>query len=164
MTTMKRIAFLFAGLLLMAGQTIAQTAKNPRLADEQAVEKVILQLFEGMKSGDSAIVHRACLENVRLATSFTDREGNPGMEEITLMDFLTAVGHPHTETWNEIPQSIQVRIDDNMAVAWVPYTFYVDEQLSHCGVNAFQLVKVASGWKILNITDTRRISGCAPKQ
>jgi hypothetical protein len=161
---MKWIIPLFSVLFFVNSQAMAQPSKNPRLADEQAVEKVILQLFAGMKAGDSAMVHTVCSDHTRLATSYVDRAGNPGMEEITLEEFLLAIGNPHTEVWNEVPKSIEVRIDDNMATAWVPYSFYVDDRFSHCGVNAFQLVKDSSGWKILNITDTRRVSGCEPKQ
>jgi len=28
-----------------------------------------------------------------------------------------------------------------MAIAWTPYTFYFNDQLSHCGVNVFSLIK-----------------------
>jgi hypothetical protein len=86
------------------------------------------------------------------------------MEEITLFDFLQAIGQPHTEAWNEVPEFIRVTIDDNMAVAWVPYAFYVDTTFSHCGVDAVQLVKDASGWKIVSLTDTRRRTGCGEKK
>jgi hypothetical protein len=40
------------------------------------------------------------------------------------------------------------------------YTFYVGDQMSHCGVNAFQLMKTTEGWKIIGITDTRRKDNC----
>jgi hypothetical protein len=36
------------------------------------------------------------------------------------------------------------------------YAFYLDDQFSHCGVNAFQLVRMEAGWQIIQITDTRR--------
>jgi hypothetical protein len=160
---MKSIILLIA-LFFVAGPLMAQSSKNPDQAAEQAVEDAILQLFAGMKAGDSAMVHNVCHGHTRLATSYVDREGKPGTEEITLEEFLLAVGNPHTEVWNEVPKSIEVRVDDNMATAWVPYSFYVDDRFSHCGVNAFQLVKDSSGWKILNITDTRRVSGCKEKQ
>ena len=43
---------------------------------------------------------------------------------------------------------------------WAKYAFYAGEQLSHCGVDAFQLVKGAEGGKIFHIADTRRREGC----
>jgi hypothetical protein len=37
----------------------------------------------------------------------------------------------------------EVQIDDNLAAVWTEYEFYVGKNFSHCGVNAFQLVKNA---------------------
>jgi hypothetical protein len=137
-----------------------QAPKNPDRKDEQAVENVVLELFTAMRNGDSSALHKTFLDNARLVTSYEDREGIPGTEEIALKDFLIAVGTPHAEEWREIPETVTVRIDDHMAVAWVPYSFYVNDRFSHCGVDAFQLVRTADGWKILNLTDTRRVKGC----
>ena len=47
-----------------------------------------------------------------------------------------------------------------MAIAWTPYTFYFNDQLSHCGVNVFSLIKRGDAWKIMGVTDTRRKEGC----
>jgi hypothetical protein len=47
-----------------------------------------------------------------------------------------------------------------MAAAWTPYRFYRNGEFSHCGVNSFQLVKMAEGWKIVYIIDTRRKEPC----
>ena len=40
------------------------------------------------------------------------------------------------------------------------YAFQVEGVPSHCGVNAFQLVKGSEGWQIPQVTDTRRREGC----
>ncbi|HOD10564.1 MAG TPA: nuclear transport factor 2 family protein, partial [Flavobacterium sp.] len=39
---------------------------------------------------------------------------------------------------------------------WTPYEFYVNEKLSHSGVNAFTLFKENEKWKIIHLIDTRR--------
>lgn len=131
-----------------------------RISPEDEVRQVVNQLFNGMRLGDSSIVHAVFTEKARLVTSYVTREGDPATEEMTLEDFLLAVGNPHTEVWNEVPEEIRVQIDDNLATAWVPYAFYVDERFSHCGVDAFQLVNTGKEWKILNLTDTRRMTNC----
>jgi len=43
---------------------------------------------------------------------------------------------------------------------WAPYTFYLNERISHCGVNSIELLQDASGWKITQISDTRRTVEC----
>ena len=38
------------------------------------------------------------------------------------------------------------------------FEFWIDDKLSHCGANSIHLLKKKSGWKIFNITDSRRIN------
>jgi len=41
-----------------------------------------------------------------------------------------------------------------------PRAFYPGPKFSHCGYDSFQLVKLAGGWKIAHIIDTRRKEKC----
>jgi hypothetical protein len=43
-----------------------------------------------------------------------------------------------------------------MANVWTPYEFYINEKLSHIGVNSFTLLLENNIWKIVHIIDTRR--------
>src|SRR5436309_1278445 len=54
----------------------------------------------------------------------------------------------------------EVRIDDNLATVWVKYEFVAGGQFSHCGVDAFQLFKGPTGWKIFQVADTHRRENC----
>ena len=47
----------------------------------------------------------------------------------------------------------EVHESGNLASVWTPYVFYRDKQISHCGVNSFQLVKSNDGWKIHYLID-----------
>ena len=63
---------------------------------------------------------------------------------------------------NEQIGRMDVRIDDNLAQAWVPYTFFLGDMFAHCGTNAFTLVKNQyDKWQILSVIDTRRKEACA---
>lgn len=59
---------------------------------------------------------------------------------------------------------VEIQVDGPLATAWVPYVFYVGDQLSHCGVNAFQFAELESGWKIIQVTDTRRRACDVPEE
>lgn len=54
----------------------------------------------------------------------------------------------------------EVRIYGDAAVVTGRYTFYVGEKFSHCGANAFHLVKSEGGWKIANATSTLETANC----
>ena len=48
--------------------------------------------------------------------------------------------------------------------AWTPYSFFLNDTFSHCGVNNFQLLKKEGEWKIIYLIDTRRKEGCEMKK
>ncbi|MCB0586223.1 MAG: nuclear transport factor 2 family protein, partial [Phaeodactylibacter sp.] len=111
-------------------------------------------------AGDSSMVRRAFLPGARLQTAYTGKDGQPHLGDEAVDDFIKAIGAPHEQTYNEQIWSYDIRIDGLLATAWTEYTFFLGDQLSHCGVNAFQLFKSSEGWKISHITDTRRREGC----
>jgi hypothetical protein len=49
-----------------------------------------------------------------------------------------------------------------MAVVWTPYDFYRDGELSHCGVDVFNLVRTDAGWRIAGIMYSVEPTGCEP--
>jgi hypothetical protein len=79
----------------------------------------------------------------------------------SVADFVKRIANtPAGTVLDERILSYQIKVDGSMASAWTPYQFYVNDTFSHCGVNSFQLVKLAEGWKIVYIIDTRRKEPC----
>lgn len=148
--------FLLLALLLLAGLgTWPAAAQSP----DAAVRAVIDQLFDGMRAGDSTMVRAVFHTEARMWT-IGERDGTPVLREGSVDRFVTAVGTPHDQVWDERIWDVEIRIDGRMATAWVPYAFFLGNTFSHCGVNAFQLVDEGPGWHILALTDTRRQDGC----
>ena len=141
--------------LLLPTFAMAQTA-----VEMEAAYAPIQQLFDGMRAGDSSMVRQAFFPGARLQSAFISREGEPQLSEGSIEAFITAVGTPHDEQWDERIWSSDIRIDGRLATAWTEYTFFRGDKLSHCGVNAFHLFNSEEGWKITQITDTRRREGC----
>ena len=118
-----------------------------------------MQLFEGMRSADSTTVKATMAPEARLLTVVT-RDSQTQVKETPISEFIRAVGSPRTEVWDEQVQSYDILVDQDLATAWTPYKFYRGNTFSHCGVNAFQLYRTDHGWKIIQITDTRRKENC----
>jgi GT2 family glycosyltransferase len=134
--------------------------------DIAAVKAVITKLFKAMESSDSAMLRSAFHSHVTLGTVFTDKNGNTVMRpESSIAEFVKAVGTPHKEIWHEEIWDVKVQLDGNFAQVWCDYAFYIDKNFSHCGVDAFHLLKAKDGWKIFHLADTRRKAGCnVPKE
>jgi hypothetical protein len=120
---------------------------------------VVRRLFDGMRAGDSAMVRSVFDVHARLVSAGI-RDGQPYARVTTAEEFIAAVGRPHDAVWDERIWDTEVRVDGNLASVWTKYAFYLGERFSHCGVDAFHLVRGAEGWKIVDLADTRRQEGC----
>lgn len=128
--------------------------------DEDSLIQIIQTMFDGMRAGDSAMVSSTFGEEMQMFTIFKTKKGEHKMVKDDAQKFLNAVGTPHKEVWDERVASYDVKIDGLLASVWTEYSFYLDNKFLHCGVNVFQFFKNENGWKITNITDTRRHSDC----
>ena len=54
---------------------------------------------------------------------------------------------PIERMWNP-----EVRIDGDVAQLWARYDVYVDGEFSHCGYDAFHMVRLEGVWKIAGVT------------
>lgn len=127
---------------------------------EKEVEAVIRSLFDGMKNKNANQVAAAFSETALMQTVKAKPEGST-VGSNAVADFVNRIATTPAETvLDEQILDYQIKIDGTMASAWTPYKFYVNGNFSHCGVNSFQLVKMAEGWKIVYIIDTRRKENC----
>ena len=129
-------------------------------AQKSDIEQCIHNLFDGMRAGDSAQVAQTFAPELVLQTTYTDKDGNARLHSEKPIDFLTAVGTPHKEVWDERISNLSIQIDGNIAHAWMNYSFYVDDVFSHCGVNAMTLFFNGEQWRIIHLIDTRRKTSC----
>lgn len=148
-------------LVLVAPPLVAQTP-----AEQEEVMKPIVQLFDGMRKRDSAMVLAVFAPEARLAAT-EERNGEVTLRYLRPEDFARAVGRQPTPPWDERIYDPEVRIDGRLATVWVKYDFLAGDKWSHCGIDAFQLARLADGWKITQLADTRQTTGCqtpaAPK-
>jgi hypothetical protein len=146
---------LFALLLLSFLSAKAQKSTS----ETAAVQETITAFFDGMRQGDSSAVRRTLAPGAVFHT-IAAKDGPARLRAESPLEFLKAVGTPHPKVWDERITFDKVLIDANLASVWTPYEFYLGGTFSHCGYNSFQLVKLADGWKIAHIIDTRRKEKC----
>lgn len=138
--------------LLIVMPAVAQTP-------EEEVTSVVDALFDAMRAGDSTAVRSVFTPDAQLHSTGV-REGEPYRRTIPADRFVEAVGTPHEETWDEKIWDVEVRVDDPLATVYTRFAFYLGDEFSHCGVNAFHLHRTAEGWKIFHVADTRREDRC----
>lgn len=150
---MKRIAVI---LLLCLSAAIAH-AQN---TEQEAVKKVVNDMFTAMRTGDTVLLKSVFAPDMVLQSIANKKDGTTALVTEKAAGFIKQVGTPHKEVYDERITITDVKIDGSLASVWAPYKFYIGTTFSHCGVDVFQLMKTASGWKIIYIVDTRRKDNC----
>lgn len=122
-------------------------------------EAAVKELFDGMRAADSARVRRLFEPGTALARPAESEDGVT-VERVPIDRFLSAVGGAEPGQLDERIRGLEVRRDGRLATAWMEYAFFLDGELHHCGVDAFQLYRSEQGWKVFGLADTSRTEGC----
>jgi hypothetical protein len=128
--------------------------------DDAAIKQTINTLFDGMRRSDTAMIRSAFAPQGILQTVLKSKDGKVFIQSEPLDSFIAFVGKPHKEVYDERITFDLIKVDGDLAIAWTPYKFYLDEKFSHCGVDSYQLVKLNGEWKIQYLIDTRRKQNC----
>ena len=126
--------------------------------EKEKLKTVVNTFFEGFHSKDSLLIVSVIDKSFDL-NSTSLKEGKGVLTNINGDNFVSAIiSRPDSTVWEEKLLSFNIKIDGPLANVWVDYEFWIDDKLSHCGANSIHLLKKKSGWKIFNITDSRRIN------
>lgn len=141
-------------LILMAG--LAPGAQQP--SEEKAVLAVVQRLFDAMASRDSAAAQQVLIPEGRYF-SVRDNGAAVAVGGATHKEFAERLAGGK-EDMRERMWDAKVLIHGRIAVVWTPYDFHRGGKFSHCGVDAFNLVKTSAGWKIAGFVYTVEPTGC----
>ena len=116
-------------------------------AEREAVLKAVQTFFDTMTARDVNGMRKVLLAEGRfhfvdtrkaetVHGAFTGEESLAGLQKST---------QTHRERiWNP-----EVRVRGRIAAVWAPYDFWTDGAFSHCGIDAFDLIKNEDGWRIV---------------
>ena len=152
--TMSLIRSLFV-LLLSVWLSVPTSASGQ---DEAGARAAVERLFDGMRTADSDLVRSVLAADARFAV-LDERDGPRTVRAQSMEGWVNAIGTSGGK-WDEQIYDLDVKVDGTIGSIWAPYTFYLNGQISHCGINSIELLQDADGWKITQISDTRRQSDC----
>ena len=114
----------------------------------------VTNFFNAFHAKDSIAMQSIFHQKARLLRS-GNRNGQPVISENDLQLFIRSVStRTNSPVWEERLGDPIVQQNQDLATVWVPFHFYLDDRLSHCGFNSFTLVWNGSSWKILSLIDT----------
>lgn len=159
------VAAILVAAPLAAQQTTPPTpppAQPAYAADSTAVMQVVKNIFNGMRTRDTALMRAQFHSSATMRSAAYDRNAKAEVKEDGPNEWISSVaGAPATLVLDERLGPPAVHVDGNLATVWVYYEFYAGENFSHCGADVFTFGRTAEGWKIVFVADSRRRTGCA---
>jgi len=122
---------------------------------------VVNQLFDAMRVKNAEAI-RAVFSSEGQLTSTQRRAGRTSVRVYSGEAFAKLIVETKG-TLKERMYRTDAIVGGDLAFVRGRYGIYVDDRISHCGMNSFHLMRTADGWKIVNATSTIELEGCEPE-
>ena len=130
----------------------------PTPAEEAAILQVIDSFLIAVGNGDRELQKSVELPDGGLAV-YRSRDGAPGpVRRMPAGDFQKPT--PDHDPFVEMYWAPDVLVRGSFAQVWTPYVLRDNGAVVHCGVNAFQMVKLEGGWKIHSALSSMEPQAC----
>jgi hypothetical protein len=142
------------------GALAAPTVSPPARAQaEREVLAAIDTFLIGLRTKDTALMARQ-VDSLARFTLLRPGQAGTRVMLLTPAQFMAAVTRPDQPGLDEPIRNPVVQVDADLASVWAEYQVRIDGRVSHCGFDAFHLARLGGRWKILNVSDTFRRTGC----
>lgn len=150
-------------LIAITACVLALAVARPAEAqsDKEQVLAAIDAFFLGLRTKDTALLLRHVDSATRMTLLRPARDGS-GVRVViySAREFITNVTAPNQPAIDEPVRNQVVHVDGDLASVWAEYQVRIQGKVSHCGYDAFHLVRKQGVWKLLNVSDTFRRTGC----
>ena len=147
--------------LIVLGSSICAFSQSSD--DAKAALGVVNTMFDEMANHNPAAIAALWTKDSNLAAVITRKDG----KKQTVAFNGEAFSKNFAEKRGEIKEEMyapKVEVDGDLALVYGRYVFFSDGKLSHCGLNAFHLIRIDGVWKIANAVSSIDAGGCNEKE
>jgi hypothetical protein len=148
-------SFFILVLVASLGFQLSWTSPN---SEEKHVIAAVEQFFKALETRDADLA-RSILMPEGVIFSVREEDGEKNIRATTHEQIIESLASS-TEKMLERMWDPKVLIHKEIAAVWTQYDFHREGKFSHCGVDAFNLIKTPEGWKISGIFYTVEKEGC----
>ena len=154
-----RLGRLLAALWIATAACQAHSDTEMKDAEHAAVLAVTTAVFDAIRAKETNAMQAQFLAegaSTRVAAS----AGADALTRATNAAFIArsfGTDASLEERWTETPT---VLVDGDLALVWGHYVFLLNDEVSHCGTNHVDLVRVEGAWKVTNWTWSVETAGC----
>lgn len=109
-----------------------------------AVIAVADSLLAALSRNDMAALARLVTDSATVGSSAM----RGGTERLSIRSWASDMARTFPQRITERGFDATAHVQDRVAHVWMPYDLYLDGRWSHCGVDAFTLVKTNEQWKV----------------
>jgi len=146
-------------LIIILFAVASPIARAQNTTDRDAVLKTVQAFFDTMSAKDVDGARKILMPQGRFH-AMRMRDGKPDPRAFSNEEYFANL-QASKQTMRERMWNPEVRVHGLIATVWTPYDFWIDGKFSHCGIDAFDLVKTEEGWKLAGGTYTVE-SKCEP--
>ena len=146
---MRNMTRSFAFALVLACSARSARAQDSD-ADSQAAIAVADSVLAALTRGDGAALARLTLDSA--VVGGVGLRG--GVERLSLRTWGLYINRTGPPTFTERGFDATARVQDRVAMVWMPYDLYLGGQWSHCGVDIFTLMKSEGRWRVAAVIYT----------
>lgn len=149
-------------LILFVSLLAFQASFSQVVEDKKAAKQLIEDFYEAFHKRDAKTLKTYAHHKIKMHSVIIDSQGSTSLSSETYSNFLDyLVAIPASTKFKEKLHNFEITLNGMIGTVSAAYSFYINDQLSHCGVNTFQLIKSRAGeWKIIYFVDTRSKLGC----
>ena len=155
---MKKLTLIFSLIAVFSVSALAQ-----KTDDSKDALAVVNKMFDEMAAHNPAGIVALYTPEAILAAAIKNKEGKSVIRSFPVEAFSKNFAEKKSEL-KEIMYAPETKIYGDLALVWGRYVFFIDGKISHCGVNAFHLVRTDTGWKIANASTTIEPQGCTEQE
>jgi hypothetical protein len=137
--------------------------KKEKTDDKKDVIAVVNKLFDKMAEHKPAEIVALHTPEAQLVALIRQPNGTSRIQTFKTEQFSKNFAVKRGEI-EELMYGHQIQVHGDLALVSGRYVFFVNGKISHCGVNAFHLVRTADGWRIGGASSTIEPGGCTDKE
>ena len=150
-------ALISALALLAAGPLPPASPPLPEVGDAQVLA-TIDAAFVALEAGHGPALLRHAYPDGRVTAMGMLRNGYTGLRNSSFGEYAARM-KPSAGFVERIANPV-IKIDDDVAMVWAPFTISIGGKVVSCGTDHFDLLRQDGVWKIMNLTFSSRVTGC----
>ncbi|NRB52564.1 MAG: nuclear transport factor 2 family protein [Saprospiraceae bacterium] len=150
---MKKVLKLI-GLIALPLISFSQSSEPTEV---QAVQATIQHFFDAIEKKDTSLFKSTLDPAGQVWVQNQTKEPMQISNRFLRQDIAMLQGE---QQFMEKALHFDIKVHKGMAMAWVAYEFWRNGKFSHCGIDAFTLMKIEENWKIVSLSYSVETSGC----